>query len=299
MRILSLLVLGLLAGSAEASGRTFRQFSCGTSYGYHQQAVYHAPTYAPIYSVGYQPDLSALVTIAEAVKAQGERQEQIMQALLQGGQFRDQQQAPPHPGLLAMRNACAKCHDESVAKSKGKGYVFFRGGLPTDEVLKDPTVLIDAVNAGTMPKDDPGWKRGGDDKYQFLAFWTLKPPDVAQPSEPVPPPSKPPTNDASELRRMIAEAVDAAIDAKLKPAPVEEAFTIGILKAGPNKGNWLLETADETFGIGFDDQNPDWPELQKALPGWVGKTVQVFHRPGYFGVGDMKMLLARTAKLRK
>lgn len=179
--------LGFIAESADASGRTFvRSYSCG-SYAvrshaaYAAPAVYHAPVYyaTPVYSVGYTPDLSAIAASLEKLTQLQEGNQQILQVLT-NALPQPQRQQVEHPGLKAMRQYCAVCHDSTVAKSKGGQVVLFQNGQVTkDEKLID--AMIREVDQGTMPKDgNKNW--AGEPKYQFLAFWTLKPPpDAPQP----------------------------------------------------------------------------------------------------------------------
>lgn len=57
-----------------------------------------------------------------------------------------------HPGDLVMANRCATCHDETTAKAKGGGKVYFRAGAFIDSPENVSAVIGAAIEDGTMPK---------------------------------------------------------------------------------------------------------------------------------------------------
>lgn len=150
-------------------------------------AVHHAPYVAPVayyqpvatYSIGYNGSgelAEAVRLLIEANKEERQEnrlmQERLIQALTTGG-------AGPmplkshvsDPGYIHLRRDCAKCHDESVSKAKGKGYTFFRAGEFLDEG-DNLSLVMDAIKAGRMPKDQ---KWDFQKKYEASTFLTLKP----------------------------------------------------------------------------------------------------------------------------
>jgi hypothetical protein len=77
--------------------------------------------------------------------------------------------------------------------------------------------------------------------------------------------------------------------------------TVGVLQAPKEKGqNYTIKTdGGDVFLCAFDDMHKGWPDLKKALPDWVGKRVIVEHREGFVEFGNVKALLARTARLKE
>lgn len=175
--IVVMALIGLLAGEAWANPRV-RVFShCAPSnaaYSYSHSYARVQAVYYPSYSVGYQPDLSALAAaMLASVEEQKAMREDFQRALQAGALGNGKQFTPQHPGLSLMLRDCAVCHDSAVSKSRGGGYAFFNAGrLTADE--KQIEAMILAVDEGRMPKNK---KWTGDEKYTFLSYHTLRGPD--------------------------------------------------------------------------------------------------------------------------
>jgi hypothetical protein len=210
----------------KASGRArvaVRTYSCGQTYSSHSYAApYVAPVatyYQPIYQVGYQPDFTALATAALANIEEIKALREDFRAFQQNG-LQPQRSQVEHPAVRLMRQDCAVCHDRSVAKSKGSGYVFFDNGVFI-ESQENLEAVLDAVDKGRMPKNK---KWSGDEKYTFLSYHTLKSADAPQAVQaPAParadlPQAAPaPVYSAPEIERIIERQVQVIIDQRLPP----------------------------------------------------------------------------------
>mgnify|MGYP001611770200 CR=1 FL=1 len=209
-----LLILGAcgaflgFTGDATATPRV-RVVSCNQHY--QAQVVNHAayvatPYYQPIYSIGFQPDVTAL---AEEIK--GLRQDflTVVQQLQQGpGQ---PQALKEHPGAKLMRQDCARCHDGSVAKSKGRGVILFKDGAFID-TPENVEAVVEQVDSGRMPKDK---KWNGEEKYVFLSYHTLRPKDApSQPEPKVEQLKAEPKDMSSQVDKLILERLDLILKKK-------------------------------------------------------------------------------------
>ena len=70
-----------------------------------------------------------------------------------------------HPGDLVMANRCAVCHDETTAKAKGNGKVYFKGGAFLDSPENVNAVIGAAIEDGSMPK---GGKLTAEEKLDLM-----------------------------------------------------------------------------------------------------------------------------------
>lgn len=141
------------AGSAGAD--SCRSFSYGRSFSYARHVPYVAPAAVvyPVYSLGYQPDLSAIAANLERLATIQETQQQILQHVIQNGGGPQKQQAPEHPGVGLLRQDCASCHDATVAKAKGRGVVLFERGILVADSPEAIKAIKDEIRSGRMPKN--------------------------------------------------------------------------------------------------------------------------------------------------
>lgn len=186
--VLGALVLLTLCGAGTA----------GNCYTYPSRMVqtYAATTYYPTtyyqpaaqFQFGYGTDqtenVAKLIDLLKSQVEYGQRRDverdaekdRLYKALLEKGiqpQALREAVLPPHPGLQRARQDCARCHSAEDKALKGKGHVFFKGGLWVGSA-EDLADARDAVLAGSMPKDR---KWSSDDKLSFLDWMTRIPPD--------------------------------------------------------------------------------------------------------------------------
>lgn len=118
----------------------------------HYVAPYVAPVYYP-YAIGYNPANEQLEAFKFLFEKYDQRTNELIQAIKAnpgGGPLLPLKAA--HPGDLVMANRCATCHDETTAKAKGNGKVFFRGGAFLDNPDNVSAVIGAAIEEGSMPK---------------------------------------------------------------------------------------------------------------------------------------------------
>lgn len=112
-------------------------------------ATYFAPVpvFVPQYSVGYAPDLQKEREHIEMKL----RIEQLEKKLSEPVPARAQGQQG-HPAIAVMTRSCAKCHDETSAKAKGKGFTLLKSGVVADLTPDQILDVLDYTSTGFMPK---------------------------------------------------------------------------------------------------------------------------------------------------
>jgi hypothetical protein len=176
MKTLSALIL-LLALAFVAEGSNCRVVQ-RQSYGHavYQQQYHHAAQVVayPAYSVGYAPDLTDIVkTLIEENKAMRQDLIQAIKAGVGPGVLPLRASAP-HSGATVLQARCASCHDEPVAKAKGKGIVLFRGGVLIEEGNTDRIVSAITPDGSGEVLMPPGKKLEAQEERDVLRFLLVK-----------------------------------------------------------------------------------------------------------------------------
>lgn len=147
-------------------------------------AAVYTPVAVAAYSVGYSaPDQTVQLQI-ENLRLQNQLLEAKLQAVVQNQQRPagdERINVPPdkapknggeHPGLGVLRNNCASCHEDSVAKQKGDGFVLFEGNNLAKLVDGAALRTIGEVYHGRMPKG--GKPLSDEDVAQVLSLFDTK-----------------------------------------------------------------------------------------------------------------------------
>lgn len=124
-----------------------------------------AHDYLP-YAIGYNPASEQLEAFKFFLDKYDQRTDQLIQALKVapgGGPLLPLKAA--HPGDLVMANRCAVCHDETTAKAKGGGKVYFKGGAFIDSPENVNAVIGAAIEDASMPK---GGKLTAEEKLDLM-----------------------------------------------------------------------------------------------------------------------------------
>lgn len=143
---MKLTALGLLLASAALVSANPYQYRYQQSYYYPPQTIY-----LPAYGAGYQVQPGAgeqeqiLLKILQELKAM-----RAESAALRAGASPT---APAHVQVFAAR--CVQCHESSVAKAKGKGFVLMQGGREVELTPEMRLEVIRRVHEKEMPPDNP------------------------------------------------------------------------------------------------------------------------------------------------
>lgn len=169
IRVISAILLCLaLAFVAEAS-------SCRVVAvrGHHVQNVIHhagvqhhaAAIVQPLYSIGYQPDLSEVVK--ELIQDNKAMREQLIQALKAPSTIAPGGEPLPLKagGAPPAQASCVSCHNEAVAKAKGGGEVFYREGVLIENQANVDRMLDAVTETQSMPR---GKKWSAQDQLDFI-----------------------------------------------------------------------------------------------------------------------------------
>jgi hypothetical protein len=80
----------------------------------------------------------------------------------------------PHSGATVLQARCASCHDEPVAKAKGKGIVLFKNGLLLEEGNTDRIVSAITPDGSGEVLMPPGKKLEAQEERDVLRFLLVK-----------------------------------------------------------------------------------------------------------------------------